>query len=1356
MTAATATATAARCRPTRAGIVNLYQYTDQVFVFEDGRLALRGRNTSGKSKALEVLFPFALEGVMNPKRTDPFGKRDKTMLWNLVGHRRGGGPQTGIVWCEFSTPEGWVTCGIHLKGAPGDDRPRARFWLVRDARPGIDWSLLTDDRRPLTWEALKETLGERIETFGSAREYRKRINELVFGFPTVEQYDSYLDLMVQLRQPQLTRVLDVDQVMQTLSASLPTVDETLMRRLGEGLEQLREMQATRDRLVAARSTLSDFTAGPLREYARAEVRTRGERLRDAVSGYERVNELRRAAERDLQRAEQQAAELAARMQAIRTEIRSVEGAKDALESSAAWQQVGQLEQLRVAAAGAARAAEQATRAHADARRALDEAERRQREARASAEQAGRGFVDLATRLRSEAEAAGLAGAAVAVADELDDPHHAATVAATLTSAAQQRTLAIDRQRELIRAHDAAARDARQAEADAAQADADLAAARHELADRELAGERACDRLVAALDAWKAGLGMLALDADQVAAVEAAALGAGGEDERPLAEVLSALAAPVRAALADERAVAHAERDRVSSELDALRAERERVAAEPFPAPASRSPRRGERAGRAGAPLWALVDWREHVPAETRAGIEVALEEAGLLDAWVGAGGDVEQDTVLHGLDGGAAGSHTGTLQDVLVVAVGDSGVDASAVERVLAAVPLERAGEQVGVGDGWFRLGPAMGRYRKPTAEFIGAAARAALRDRRLAELDAALAELTTRHAAYEGAIETARQRQLRLDRELAEAPSTQELRGARRAVADATRAVTDAERRAGVLHQRADQKRSLERDAAGRASDHAAEHGLATNAAGLDAAVRRLRVVEPSLERLTLRAERVLELEQAAEQRFAELEPAREAASDRAADLRIARDEADRQHGAWQAAEASIGVEAAALRERAERLRTRRDELEIRRDRAHEHDKDLAAERSRLQSDVERLRAELASADARRGEQATRFRALGPAGLFAIALGDAAPDDHAAAEEWSARRAVEVARALPAASLATRAGLDTLSGGLARRVNELDHDLRDRDMAAFVETARGVMVVKVTNAGREQQIEQLIDTLGADVDHHERALSAEQARVFGDRLMDDIAEHLRDRIRTVQARVGAMNDTLAVCDTGSERRVSLKWTAADEDGADVPRLTKLLTSRAMAAMPDAERRQLRAFFLRCIDSAKEQQRIDVDKLQSTAAYLMSAFDYRRWYRFDLYEQQATFTPERLTRRRHGVGSGGEQAVLIHMPLFAAAASLASASRDERAPRLIVLDEALSGIDDDTRRKVLDVAVRLDLDWVMTSYDFNPCQPTVPRVSLYQLHRDNDTYGVHAEWFVWDGTQRIEVDGQAAWELSRT
>ncbi len=52
--------TASRFRPHRLGIVGLYEYADQTFHVEDGRLALRGRNTSGKSKALELLIPYVL------------------------------------------------------------------------------------------------------------------------------------------------------------------------------------------------------------------------------------------------------------------------------------------------------------------------------------------------------------------------------------------------------------------------------------------------------------------------------------------------------------------------------------------------------------------------------------------------------------------------------------------------------------------------------------------------------------------------------------------------------------------------------------------------------------------------------------------------------------------------------------------------------------------------------------------------------------------------------------------------------------------------------------------------------------------------------------------------------------------------------------------------------------------------------------------------------------------------------------------------------------------------------------------------------------------------------------------------
>ena len=56
-----------------------------MFDFAGGRLLLRGHNTSGKTKALELLLPFCLDGDISPKKLDPFGSVHKDMKWNLVG-----------------------------------------------------------------------------------------------------------------------------------------------------------------------------------------------------------------------------------------------------------------------------------------------------------------------------------------------------------------------------------------------------------------------------------------------------------------------------------------------------------------------------------------------------------------------------------------------------------------------------------------------------------------------------------------------------------------------------------------------------------------------------------------------------------------------------------------------------------------------------------------------------------------------------------------------------------------------------------------------------------------------------------------------------------------------------------------------------------------------------------------------------------------------------------------------------------------------------------------------------------------------------------------------------------------------
>ncbi len=136
-----------RFMPIRAGIIGIWDYHEQIFRFADGRLVLRGANGSGKTKALEVLVPFVLDGSIDARRLDPFSSQQRTMRSNLlfgehkVGH--------GYCWLEFAKGEQTVTVGVGMRA---QDRRSSvdRWFFVTDGVVGEDFRLLTDNRIPVT------------------------------------------------------------------------------------------------------------------------------------------------------------------------------------------------------------------------------------------------------------------------------------------------------------------------------------------------------------------------------------------------------------------------------------------------------------------------------------------------------------------------------------------------------------------------------------------------------------------------------------------------------------------------------------------------------------------------------------------------------------------------------------------------------------------------------------------------------------------------------------------------------------------------------------------------------------------------------------------------------------------------------------------------------------------------------------------------------------------------------------------------------------------------------------------------------------------------------------------------------
>ena len=206
-----------RFKPSRAGVINVWDYVDEEWAFADGRLALRGHNGSGKTKALEVLFPFVLDGVADSRRLDPFSGENRTMKSNLL--YRGQESEYGYVWMEFcrlpgddrpyprrASPRGssahpateTITLIIGMRAHRNSDGVRMSFF-VTGKRLGVDFGLLSADSRPLTERQLRAVL-EPDAWRRTATEYRDLVDHRLFGLGR-ERYAQLLDLLLALQAP---------------------------------------------------------------------------------------------------------------------------------------------------------------------------------------------------------------------------------------------------------------------------------------------------------------------------------------------------------------------------------------------------------------------------------------------------------------------------------------------------------------------------------------------------------------------------------------------------------------------------------------------------------------------------------------------------------------------------------------------------------------------------------------------------------------------------------------------------------------------------------------------------------------------------------------------------------------------------------------------------------------------------------------------------------------------------------------------------------------------------------------------------------------------------------------------------
>lgn len=1351
-----------RWQPLRIGLVELFHYDSEEFWFRDGHLLLRGNNGTGKSKVLSLTLPFLLDAQLKPSRLEPDGDSGKKMAWNLLMNSYD--RRIGYAWIEFGrlakdgTPH-FLSLGAGLSAAAARPHVDAWFFILEDAdgaRINRDLWLTSPQRVVLTKERLRELLHGRGQVFEAARDYRRAVDERLFQLG-VRRYDALMDTLIQLRQPQLSKRPDETALSNALSEALPPLAPELLGDVAEALGQLEEDRRQLDEFQVLARAVERFEQR-YRVYAGTQSRRQARGLRQAQTEFDNASRARNEAQARFEQAQVDEERVHVRHDEAETTFKRARARLDALRLDPAMQDAKSLEHAQNEAARRGDAQRSASAAIEDALRRLQHTQEDVAHAEQRAERAQRLLSERRREIALHATAAGLAGAH-------DASPIAALGAAALVALAQSDfdgasavlQAAVARRREDIALLRRRLNDVDKAERehvahrrvhDERQHDLESAAERRARADAEV--DEQGRNLVDEWERYVAGLVQLAVepeDGSRTLAVLAAWVAVMDRDN-PAQRLLQGAQQHAAERFAERAAALDARRNALEAEVGALEDERSRLEAgsdPPPPLPYTRAP--DAREARVGAPLWQLVDFRGSMTDAQRAGLEAALEAAGLLDAWV------SPDGCLQASDGGMLLHDTqlvtrphlpSSLADWLVRAgPPDSTVPAELVAQLLSSIACADAdvieAEAWVAPDGRFRLGSLAGAWTKPAAVHVGHLARAAARARRLAGIAARLTQIADERAELQ-----ARTEELALDRRRAEdewrrAPTDDALRAAHLTAAAAAREVQVVRVRLAEAEERRREAEQALKLASERLTEDAADLRLpeSTEALlGVEAALDRyrdalgqvaqagheVRLAVPELQRSRIRE---------GEAR-ADVDASRER-------LGIARAESEEAAARLETLRSVVGAKVEGLmRQLAEAANA-----------AETSETALDDVRADLQgaAEVRAVAREQASSASTALQQRSEARALAVAkwqqfaatGLLAAAIADVELPD--ASVPWTVDPALTLSRRAEQALSDLKDDDETWSR-VQKQLNEefaeLQRALSALGHQAVADVGDWGLVVHIVYQNRPERPDRLSARLADEIAQRTELLTAKEREVLENHLQAEIATAIQRLVQNAEVQRAAINKELHKRPTSTGVRFRLVWQPlSEEEGAPVglEAARKRLLNTSADLWSGEDRGVVGAMLQRCI--LAERERADTLGGGSLLDQLAAALDYRRWHRFRVERWQ-----DGQWRKLSGPASSGERALGLTVPLFAAVASFYGQGASMLAPRLMLLDEAFAGIDDAARAHCMGLIREFDLDFVLTSEREWACYAELPGVAICQLQRREGIDAVYVSRWTWDGRAR--------------
>ena len=1340
-----------RWKMNRIGFVNFWLYDEEDFEFEDGKLLLRGQNGSGKSITTQSFIPFVLDGDRTPSRLDPFGSSDRRMEYYFLGEE-GKEESTGYLFLEFWKEDSgeYRTIGIGQKAKRGKPMDFWGFVILDGRRVGYDLWLYKEvgsNKIPRDKREMKAELGEDNFFTDSPSEYKKHVNQYIFGFRKEEQYEQFIKLLVKVRAPKLSKEFKPTKVYDILNDSLQTLTDEELRPMVDAMEKMDEIQDSLEMLNRAFDDVKIIR----NEYTRYNQYMLAKKAQGYLGKKQEV-EKEQAILADQEQRQSEALEEQNRAvqdtERLTAEKKLKETERNALLDPELEDADRKLEKLKAEHQEAVDGEQRWEKKIEDGRERIREEEIVLKKLEEQLELRRDTLKEKRENLEEQQEI--LQWEHHEKAKEkigLEEYEERDEIAEHLQIWKNQLTTG----RTALSQYELISGQYEEAASRLEETKKKKAAEEQRL---EMAEEQVADRI----DAWITEVFHRAETSEEWHPEREVLLQAEQKARRydtvaDGVEIQGDFRADYerqRQQLTDAKNEKQYQREIQEGILKDVREQLKKVQEQQ-----ELEPERDEtveksrvslaQAGITAIPFYRTVEFAKDLEESACARLEAQMQMTGMLDALVVTPEDFVKikadhpeflDAVLQ-TDGPGNSHFSGlTVSDDLPQEL------RTPVLEILSKI-YEEEGKTQGIcfgADGSFRQGILAGKADKQAAEYVGYLARKRRKEQKIRELQEQIESISRTIEEWNTGIAQLQGRMDRLQVEYQEIPDFSEIQIALSEKRELERILETLEneylKQQDQEHRLSEQKNRQYQEVLKACKMLPYSRTVAAYEEACGAAEEYGRIWQSARQELLhIQTEQIgcLDRKERIEQYRENLEEAyteKRTYSTRAKASEI------------QIRQLEEYLRSPELLEKANRLKRLKEELS----QIDKELEDLKLLGATLKERLQTLQKELPEQKEKLQQyiiEETTLRNYFEEELdLKLILNREGRTVYECAREAvkilresdKNREPGELLQALHTVYLKHNGSLASYGTSM----EECFGDTGDIDAVR-----KRVRIISTWN-GKKVYLEEFYNILKTAIEETELLIQKKDRELFEDILSQTISQQLTDRIAESRKWAKDMSKLMQEIDTSMGLRFSLEWKPCKADNekeldtADLEQI--LLRDRELLTLDDIEK---------VAGHFRSKIRAEKAKLEETGTIInymelvRDALDYRKWFEFQMFFRRGEETKKPLTNAAFNRFSGGEKAMAMYVPLFGAVNAQYKKADNKDHPRIIALDEAFAGVDDKNIKSMFELVHKLDFDYIMNSQALWGCFETVKGLRIAELHRPENSQVVSVIRYTWNGHERI-------------